>query len=117
LNRSDWFPCTNRPSKSWVGGRPRNSAASWGGSALKTSAKPRYEETIRGPAIWKSFTLWRPNGSLVFEELSDRRAARIAEYFDDADVSEVSRHDELIDWFFDAGDRLRKALQAVDLTV
>ena len=55
--------------------------------------------------------------SLTFEELPDRRASRIAECFDNADVSEVSRHDEFIDWSFDAGDRLRKALQAIDLTL
>lgn len=50
---------------------------------------------------------------LEFEPLPERRACRIAEYCDDADVTEVERHDEFIDWFFDAGTRLRAALAAL----
>lgn len=54
---------------------------------------------------------------LTFEELPERRATRIAEYLENADVGDVSRHNEFIDWFFDAGNRLRRALEAVDLTI
>lgn len=52
---------------------------------------------------------------LTFEELPDKAACRIAEYHEDADVTEVDRHDEFIDWFFDAGERLRRALGEVAL--
>ena len=39
----------------------------------------------------------------------------MADYFDGADVSETDRHDEFIDWFFDTGGRLRRALQSIDV--
>jgi hypothetical protein len=47
---------------------------------------------------------------LEFDPLPERRACRIVEYRDDADVSQTARHDEFIDWFFDAGMRLRQAV-------
>jgi hypothetical protein len=47
---------------------------------------------------------------LQFEPLPERRACRVADYRDDADVTDTDRHDEFIDWFFDAGERLRRAL-------
>lgn len=50
---------------------------------------------------------------LEFEPLPERRACRIAEYRQDADVTEVERHEEFIDWFFDTGTRLRAALAAL----
>lgn len=53
---------------------------------------------------------------LTFEELPDRRATRVAEYLESADVSDVNRHDEFIGWFFDAGDRLRRALAAIEFS-
>lgn len=52
---------------------------------------------------------------LTFEELPDSRACRVAEYLDEADVTAVERHDEFVDWFFDAGERLRQALAAVEV--
>ena len=52
---------------------------------------------------------------LEFEALDGKRAARIAEYID-GDVTEETRHDELIDWFLDSGRRLRHALSEADLS-
>ncbi len=52
---------------------------------------------------------------LIFEALPDRRATRVADYLDGADVSQSARHDEFIDWFFDAGERLRRAVAAATL--
>lgn len=52
---------------------------------------------------------------LEFEPLPERRASRVADYLEDADVTEADRHDEFIDWIFDSGERLRSALQLVDL--
>jgi hypothetical protein len=49
---------------------------------------------------------------LEFEELPARRACRIAEYRP-GDVSDTDKHEEFIDWFFDAGERLRRALDAI----
>lgn len=46
---------------------------------------------------------------LEFEELPGRRASRVAEYRE-GDVSQVDRHDEFIDWLFDCGERMRRAL-------
>jgi hypothetical protein len=46
---------------------------------------------------------------LSWEELPRRRACRIADYAD-GDVAKVDRHDAYIDWFFDSGLRLRRAL-------
>lgn len=51
-------------------------------------------------------------GALVFEELPDRRASRIAVYRD-GDVSETTLHDEYIDWMFDTGERLRRAIESL----
>lgn len=48
--------------------------------------------------------------SLEFEPLPGRRACRIADYQDGGDVSVIERHSEYVDWFLDAGVRLRKAL-------
>jgi hypothetical protein len=48
-----------------------------------------------------------------FEPLPDRRACRVAEYREDGDVLATARHDEYLDWFIDAGIRLRRALGAV----
>lgn len=52
--------------------------------------------------------------ALVFEELPNRRACRVAEYRDDGDVSDIASHDAYIEWFLDAGQRLRRALAAVE---
>lgn len=52
---------------------------------------------------------------LVWEELPDRRACRIADYKDGGNVADEARYDEYIDWFLDAGTRLRSALKAVAL--
>lgn len=52
---------------------------------------------------------------LTFEELPGRQVTRVAEYLDDADVKETDRYDEFIDWFIDCGERLRRALAAVQL--
>jgi len=49
---------------------------------------------------------------LQFEELPNKRASRIAEYAD-GDVSEVARHEEFIEWFLDAGERIRRALASI----
>ena len=48
-------------------------------------------------------------GPLVWEELTGRRACRVAD-FRSGDVANLDEHDEYIDWFFDTGARLRKAL-------
>lgn len=49
---------------------------------------------------------------LTFEPLLGRRACRVAEYRADADILALDRHDEYLDWFIDAGVRLRRALVA-----
>jgi hypothetical protein len=51
-------------------------------------------------------------GELSWEELPGRRACRIAEY-GNGDVTNGSSYDDYIDWFFDAGVRLRTAISAV----
>jgi hypothetical protein len=53
--------------------------------------------------------------SISWEELPDRRACRIADYWDGCSVTETDRHDDFINWFLDAGTRLRRALGSVDL--
>ncbi len=52
---------------------------------------------------------------LTFEELQGKRACRVAEYRDGVTVSDSDRYDEYINWFFDAGERLRKALNTIKL--
>lgn len=54
-------------------------------------------------------------GPLTWEELSGRRACRIADYRDGCSVVETERHDEFINWFLDCGARLRRALNTVEL--
>jgi Domain of unknown function (DUF4268) len=51
--------------------------------------------------------------ALAWEELPTRRSSRVADYNESCKVTEVERYDEFIDWFFDAGVRLRDALRAV----
>jgi hypothetical protein len=51
-------------------------------------------------------------GPLSWEELSERRASRIADYTD-GDVMDTEEHERYIDWFFDAGERLRRAIDSV----
>jgi hypothetical protein len=52
---------------------------------------------------------------LDFEELPTARGSRIAEYLPDVDVRDEERHEEFIDWILDAGERLRRALEAVSV--
>lgn len=47
---------------------------------------------------------------LTWEPLPDRRASRVADYVD-GDVMNTDRHEAYIDWFIDAGDRLRRAIE------
>ena len=54
-------------------------------------------------------------GALSWEELPDKRASRIADYLDGCSVLDDERLDEYIEWFLDAGVRLRRALKAVAL--
>ena len=52
---------------------------------------------------------------LQWETLPNSRSSLIAEYREDANVAFEDRHDEFIDWFFDAGERMRRALSAIEL--
>jgi hypothetical protein len=53
--------------------------------------------------------------SLNFEELPGKRACRVGDYREDSSVSDSDQYDQFIDWFFDAGARLRKALGEVNV--
>ena len=50
---------------------------------------------------------------LEFEELPNARASRIAEYAPDGEVINEAKHGDYVEWFIDAGERLRRALQVV----
>lgn len=52
---------------------------------------------------------------LAWEELPNRRACRISDYKDDCNIADEASYDEYIDWFLDAGTRLRRALSVVAL--
>ena len=49
---------------------------------------------------------------LRFEPSATGRAYRIADYAEGSVMNEP-RYDEYVDWFFDAGERLRRALKAI----
>jgi hypothetical protein len=51
-------------------------------------------------------------GPLSWEDLPGKRACRVADY-GDGDVTNGDMHDAYIDWFFDTGQRLRAAIDAV----
>ena len=53
---------------------------------------------------------------LTFEPLLGRQACRIAEYTA-GDIMEKQRHEEFIDWFFDAGVCLRRAVGEITASV
>lgn len=53
---------------------------------------------------------------LLWEELPNKSASRIADYRNGCSVTEEERYEEFIDWFFDMGLRLRKALKTVSIT-
>jgi hypothetical protein len=53
--------------------------------------------------------------SVEWEELPDARASRIADYRDDGDVAYEDKHHEYVEWFLDAGERLRRALATIEL--
>jgi Domain of unknown function (DUF4268) len=62
----------------------------------------------------KKSTIEAVHGStLSWEDLPGRRACRIADYAH-GDVNNTDQHDAYIDWFLDAGTRLRRAFAAVD---
>lgn len=67
-------------------------------------------EQLSGQQEQLEATYGRP---LSWEELPNRRSSRVADYKYGCTVTEVERHDEFIDWFFDAGARLRDAIRAV----
>ncbi len=53
----------------------------------------------------------REYGSVLsWEDLEGKRACRIADY-GDGDVASVDQHDTYIDWFFERGARLRRAIE------
>ena len=66
----------------------------------------------------KNITGFRPSANgkpLDWEELPTKRACRIAEYREGCNVAASERWEEYIDWFLDAGTRLRAALAVVAL--
>ncbi|HUG86240.1 MAG TPA: DUF4268 domain-containing protein, partial [Euzebya sp.] len=71
------------------------------------------QRTFDGLAAHQHLLEERYGRPLSFEPLPERRACRIAEYRDEGDVMDVDRHDKFIEWFFDAGTRLRAALAAL----
>lgn len=64
------------------------------------SQRERFEAAYGRPIDW--------------EELSGRRACQIADYRENSSVADEAQHAEYVDWFLDAGIRLRRALAAVD---
>jgi hypothetical protein len=51
--------------------------------------------------------------SLSWEPLPHARMCRIADYRDNGNVTFQDRHDEYIEWFIDAGERLRRATGSI----
>jgi hypothetical protein len=61
----------------------------------------------------RSHLMNRPDGygsRLVYDDVEGRRAKRIAEYLEGADVSEEERWGEYVEWAVAAGERMREAL-------
>jgi len=52
---------------------------------------------------------------LSWEPLEGKRACRVADYKDGCSVLDTARHDEFIEWFLDAGVRMRRTLKLVAL--
>ncbi|WP_254126803.1 DUF4268 domain-containing protein [Aquihabitans sp. G128] len=48
-----------------------------------------------------------------FDEIEGKRACRIATYREDGDILEEAQWDQYLDWFLDAGERMRRALAQV----
>ena len=75
-------------------------------------------DTAAAAALFSALVAHRPaieavyGAKLDIEELPNRRASRIVEY-GKGEVKDIERHDEFIDWFFDRGERLRKAIDSV----
>jgi hypothetical protein len=75
-------------------------------------AEPNLEifEHLRGYREQFETAYGRP---VEWEELPQRRACRVADYRENSDVADEAAHADFIDWFLDAGVRLRRALAAV----
>ena len=48
-----------------------------------------------------------------WEDLPHRRACRVADYKDDSTIEQQERFAEYVEWFIDAGQRMRSAVAAV----
>lgn len=67
-------------------------------------------EQLRGQREQFEAAYGRP---VEWEELPQRQACRVAEYRENSAVADEAQHAEFVDWFLDAGARLRRALAAV----
>jgi hypothetical protein len=76
----------------------------------------------RNHGIFKMLEQQRPlieevyGAELDWDWKEDRKACKIAEY-GSGRVEEEDRHDEFIEWFIDAGERFRRALEAAEIPV
>jgi hypothetical protein len=120
---SSWSQATIPQRHNWIS-MPSPVKGTHIGNSLPTNARLRSELYINGGTKEANFELFDQLRSksheiekaygraLSWEPLSNRNVCRIADYVD-GDVTDVVNHEAYIDWMFDAGARLRKALASV----
>lgn len=119
----DWTRASVPSTLSWMSMRSPIKGASFANS-FSTGGRLRHElyidtgdasttDAIYDGLLARKEELEKAYGRpLQWEQLPDKRASRIADYTN-ADVTQEGRHDEFINFLIDAGERMRRALNAV----
>ena len=121
IERPNWFKAARPTHQSWVSMSAPFKGGPYYVVGFATEGRLRTELYVDGPTAAASNQLFEFlkerkvqieqefGGALSWEDLPNRRACHIAAYRR-GDVAKVEEYDEYINWFFDAGDRLRKAM-------
>lgn len=123
LERSGWSRATRPPRDSWFTMTTGSSGATFYTSFTKRglSSELVFESADADVNIDRFRALQTSQmkieevygHSLDWQDLPNRKATRVAEYLNDADVTDEEQWDQYLDWLLDRQTRLRDALSAI----